>query len=196
MAQPAPAPTDRCPIRFRSGALREVGRRVVGQDVMVERLMVGLLTGGHILLEGVPGLAKTLAVRTLAEIISATFSRIQFTPDLLPADVIGTMVFDLKTQEFRVKKGPLFAQHRPGRRDQPRAGQGAVRAARGDAGAPGHDRRNAPTRCQSRSSCSRPRTRSRARAPIRCPRRSSTGSSSRCVVGYPGRTRSGRCSSG
>jgi MoxR-like ATPase len=90
--------------------LKEVSRRIVGQDAMVERLLVGLLTGGHILLEGVPGLAKTLAVRTLAEIIHATFSRIQFTPDLLPADVIGTMVFNQKTQEFHVKKGPLFAQ--------------------------------------------------------------------------------------
>lgn len=91
-------------------AVREVARRVVGQDEMIERLLVGLLTGGHVLLEGVPGLAKTLTVRTLAEIISASFSRIQFTPDLLPADLIGTMVFDQKTQEFRVKKGPIFAQ--------------------------------------------------------------------------------------
>jgi MoxR-like ATPase len=90
-------------------AVAEVGRRVVGQDVMVERLMIGLLTSGHILLEGVPGLAKTLAVRTLAEIIHATFARIQFTPDLLPADVLGTMVYDVKTQEFGVKKGPIFA---------------------------------------------------------------------------------------
>jgi MoxR-like ATPase len=90
--------------------LKEVSRRIVGQDAMVERLLVGLLTGGHILLEGVPGLAKTLAVRTLAEIIHASFSRIQFTPDLLPADVIGTMVFSQKSQEFHVKKGPLFAQ--------------------------------------------------------------------------------------
>jgi MoxR-like ATPase len=90
--------------------LKEVARRIVGQDAMVERLLVGLLTGGHILLEGVPGLAKTLAVRTLSEIIHASFSRIQFTPDLLPADLIGTMVFDQKTQEFHVKKGPLFAQ--------------------------------------------------------------------------------------
>jgi MoxR-like ATPase len=87
----------------------EVGRRLVGQTVMVERLLIGLLTGGHILLEGVPGLAKTLAVRTLAEILHATFSRIQFTPDLLPADVVGTMIFDQKTQEFHPKKGPLFA---------------------------------------------------------------------------------------
>ncbi len=89
--------------------VKEVGRRLVGQDAMVERLLVGLLTGGHILLEGVPGLAKTLAVRTLAQIINASFSRIQFTPDLLPADLIGTMVFNQKTQDFHVRKGPLFA---------------------------------------------------------------------------------------
>src|SRR5574338_1041322 len=91
-------------------ALQQVAKRIVGQEQMVERLLVGLLTGGHVLLEGVPGLAKTLAVRTLAESINASFSRIQFTPDLLPADVIGTLVFDQKTQEFHVKKGPLFAQ--------------------------------------------------------------------------------------
>ncbi|MGE5231354.1 MAG: AAA family ATPase [Deltaproteobacteria bacterium] len=89
--------------------VKEMARRLVGQDAMVDRLLVGLLTGGHILLEGVPGLAKTLAVRTLAQIIDATFSRIQFTPDLLPADLIGTMVFNQKTQDFNVRKGPLFA---------------------------------------------------------------------------------------
>ena len=88
---------------------REVAKRIVGQEVMVERLLVGLLTGGHILLEGVPGLAKTLAVRTVAECLRIAFSRIQFTPDLLPADVIGTMVFDQRSQEFYPKKGPLFA---------------------------------------------------------------------------------------
>jgi len=87
----------------------EVAKRVVGQEVMIERLMIGLLTGGHILLEGVPGLAKTLAVRTVTECLRITFSRIQFTPDLLPADVIGTMVYDQRTQEFFPKKGPLFA---------------------------------------------------------------------------------------
>ena len=87
----------------------QVGRRIVGQTVMVERLLIGLLTGGHILLEGVPGLAKTLAVRTLSDILHASFSRIQFTPDLLPADVVGTMIFDPRTQEFRPKQGPLFA---------------------------------------------------------------------------------------
>jgi MoxR-like ATPase len=87
----------------------EVGKRVVGQEAMVERLLVGLLTGGHVLLEGVPGLAKTLAVRTLAEVIKTSFQRIQFTPDLLPADIIGTMVFDQRTGEFHPKRGPLFA---------------------------------------------------------------------------------------
>jgi len=89
--------------------VEEVGRRVVGQDAMVERLLVGLLTGGHILLEGVPGLAKTLAVRSLAEATRVAFQRIQFTPDLLPADIIGTMIFDQRTGEFRPKRGPLFA---------------------------------------------------------------------------------------
>ena len=88
---------------------REVAKRVVGQEVMVERLLIGLLTGGHVLLEGVPGLAKTLAVRTVAECLRIAFSRIQFTPDLLPADVIGTMVFDQRSQEFYPRKGPLFA---------------------------------------------------------------------------------------
>ncbi|HLB36364.1 MAG TPA: MoxR family ATPase [Gemmatimonadales bacterium] len=88
--------------------VQEVGKRVVGQDAMLERLLVGLLCGGHILLEGVPGLAKTLAVRSLAETIRTSFQRIQFTPDLLPADIIGTMVFDQRTGEFRAKRGPLF----------------------------------------------------------------------------------------
>ncbi|HEX9582515.1 MAG TPA: MoxR family ATPase [Gemmatimonadales bacterium] len=89
--------------------VREVEKRVVGQEAMIERLLVGLLCGGHILLEGVPGLAKTLAVRTLADTIRTSFSRIQFTPDLLPADIIGTLVFDQRTGEFRAKRGPLFA---------------------------------------------------------------------------------------
>jgi MoxR-like ATPase len=89
--------------------LRQVGRRVVGQDYMVERLLIGLFTGGHVLLEGVPGLAKTLTVRTLAEAIETSFNRIQFTPDLLPADVVGTQVYDQSNGQFSVKKGPIFA---------------------------------------------------------------------------------------
>ncbi|HVZ49440.1 MAG TPA: MoxR family ATPase [Gemmatimonadaceae bacterium] len=89
--------------------LAQVARRVVGQEAMVERLLISLLTGGHVLLEGVPGLAKTLTVRTLAETVRTQFSRIQFTPDLLPADVIGTQVFDQATSTFSVKRGPIFA---------------------------------------------------------------------------------------
>src|ERR1700704_1087457 len=89
--------------------VRQVGRRIVGQDYMVERLLISLLTGGHVLLEGVPGLAKTLTVRTLAETINTTFSRIQFTPDLLPADVVGTQIYDQSNGKFSVKKGPIFA---------------------------------------------------------------------------------------
>jgi MoxR-like ATPase len=91
------------------GVLAQVARRVVGQEAMVERLIISLLTGGHVLIEGVPGLAKTLTVRTLAETVHTTFSRIQFTPDLLPADVVGTQVFDQSTGKFSVKKGPIFA---------------------------------------------------------------------------------------
>jgi len=88
---------------------RQVARRVVGQDYMIDRLLISLLTGGHVLLEGVPGLAKTLTVRTLAETIDTTFNRIQFTPDLLPADVVGTQVYDQSTGKFLVKQGPIFA---------------------------------------------------------------------------------------
>jgi MoxR-like ATPase len=88
---------------------RQVSRRVVGQDYMIDRLLISLLTGGHVLLEGVPGLAKTLTVRTLAETIDTSFNRIQFTPDLLPADVVGTQVYDQSTGKFLVKKGPIFA---------------------------------------------------------------------------------------
>ncbi len=87
----------------------ELHKRVVGQDAMIERLLIGLLTGGHVLLEGVPGLAKTLTVRSLAEAIDATFQRIQFTPDLLPADVVGTMIYNQRTGEFVAKRGPVFA---------------------------------------------------------------------------------------
>ena len=87
----------------------EMEKVIVGQRVMLDRLLAGLLTGGHILLEGVPGLAKTLAVRTLAQGLRLNFSRIQFTPDLLPADVIGTQIYNPRSGDFTVKKGPVFA---------------------------------------------------------------------------------------
>jgi MoxR-like ATPase len=88
---------------------REIARVIVGQEYLVERLLLGLLTGEHILLEGVPGLAKTTAVKTLAQTIHCKFSRVQFTPDLLPADLLGTQVYQPKTGEFAIKKGPMFA---------------------------------------------------------------------------------------
>lgn len=87
----------------------EMNKVIVGQKMMIERLLIGLLSNGHILLEGVPGLAKTLAIKSLSSIIDAKFSRIQFTPDLLPADVIGTMIYNQKNEDFLVKKGPIFA---------------------------------------------------------------------------------------
>jgi MoxR-like ATPase len=87
----------------------EVGKVVVGQEYMVNRLMIGLFTNGHILLEGVPGLAKTLTVSTLAQVLHLEFQRIQFTPDLLPADLVGTMIYNQKEGRFEVKKGPIFA---------------------------------------------------------------------------------------
>ncbi|NRD18797.1 MoxR family ATPase [Winogradskyella eckloniae] len=87
----------------------EMNKVIVGQKHMVERLLIGLLGQGHILLEGVPGLAKTLAINTLSKAIDASFSRIQFTPDLLPADVVGTLIFNMKENDFTIKKGPIFA---------------------------------------------------------------------------------------
>jgi MoxR-like ATPase len=87
----------------------EMNKVIIGQKDMIERLLIGLLGNGHILLEGVPGLAKTLAINTLSKAIQASFSRVQFTPDLLPADVVGTMIYNIKDNEFSIKKGPIFA---------------------------------------------------------------------------------------
>lgn len=88
---------------------KEIGKVIVGQEYMVERLLIGLLSNGHVLLEGVPGLAKTLAINTLSRAVSVDFSRIQFTPDLLPADLIGTMIYNQKKEDFTIKKGPIFS---------------------------------------------------------------------------------------
>lgn len=88
---------------------QEINKIIIGQEYMVDRLLVGLLGNGHVLLEGVPGLAKTLAIKTLAEAVHGDFSRIQFTPDLLPADVVGTMMYNIKDNDFSIKKGPVFA---------------------------------------------------------------------------------------
>lgn len=87
----------------------EINKVIVGQKHMIERLLIGLLGQGHVLLEGVPGLAKTLAINTLSQAVSGSFSRIQFTPDLLPADVVGTLIYNIKANDFNIKKGPIFA---------------------------------------------------------------------------------------
>jgi MoxR-like ATPase len=87
----------------------EMNKTIVGQKQMIERLLIGLLGNGHILLEGVPGLAKTLAINTLSKAVQGSFSRVQFTPDLLPADVVGTMIYNVKENDFSIKKGPIFA---------------------------------------------------------------------------------------
>ena len=94
---------------FTDALLHEVKKVIVGQEEMVQRVLIGLLTGGHVLLEGVPGLAKTLTVNTICKTVAAEFSRIQFTPDLLPADVVGTVLYNQKSGEFSAKKGPIFA---------------------------------------------------------------------------------------
>ena len=87
----------------------EMNKVIVGQKQLVENLLIGLLANGHILLEGVPGLAKTLAINTLASAVGGKFSRIQFTPDLLPADVLGTMIYSQKSEQFQIRRGPVFA---------------------------------------------------------------------------------------
>src|SRR6188474_2995753 len=95
--------------QFTDKLREEVSHVIVGQTHMLDRLLIGLLSNGHVLLEGVPGLAKTLTIKTLAQAIHANFSRIQFTPDLLPADVIGTLIYNQQRNEFVVRKGPIFA---------------------------------------------------------------------------------------
>ena len=94
---------------FVTNIMTGMDQAIIGQKHLVESLLLGLLSDGHVLLEGVPGLAKTLAIKTLAQLVKADFSRIQFTPDLLPADVIGTQIYSQKSEEFKVKQGPIFA---------------------------------------------------------------------------------------
>ena len=125
----------------------EVARVIVGQERLIDRLLIALVTEQHALIEGVPGLAKTLTVSTLADALHLSFARIQFTPDLLPADITGTLMFSQRDGDFRVRRGPLFAERDPRRRDQSCAREGAVGAAGGDAGAAGDDRWGVAPRC-------------------------------------------------
>jgi MoxR-like ATPase len=148
---------------------------MVGQDAMIDRLLVGLLTGGHVLLEGVPGLAKTLTVRSLAEAMDATFERIQFTPDLLPADVVGTMIYNQRTGDFTPRRGPIFANILLAdeiNRAPPKVQSALLEAMQEQQVTLGGE----TYRCRGRSSCSPRRTPSSRRARTRCRRRRSTAS--------------------
>ncbi len=152
--------------------LAEVGKVIVGQKYMVERIIIGLLTGGHCLIEGVPGLAKTLTVKTLGQVLHAKFQRIQFTPDLLPADITGTTIYNMQTGQFSQKRGPIFANLVLA--DEINRAPAKVQSALLEA------RRSATRRprCPIRSSSWPRRTRSSRRGPTRCPRRSSIASCS------------------
>ena len=119
---------------------RELRKQIIGQDRLLDRLLIGLISNAHLLIEGVPGLAKTLAVTTLAQSIRSRFRRIQFTPDLLPADLVGTLVYHPGNRRVHHQEGADLRQHRACGRDQPRPRQGAERAVGGDAGTPGDDR--------------------------------------------------------
>ncbi len=175
--------------------LYEVKKVIVGQDHLLERLAVALLARGHLLVEGVPGLAKTMAIKTLAEAIGGEFKRIQFTPDLVPADLIGTRIYNQKTGEFNTSLRAGLHEPAARRRDQPRPGQGPERACSRSCRSARSRSVARPTRCPTRSSCWPPRTRSRPRAPTPCPRPRSTGSCSRCWSATRAPTRSSSSSS-
>ena len=119
--------------------LDEAGKIIVGQRNLLERLIIGLLCNGHILLEGVPGLAKTTAIASLAKTIDATYTRFQFTPDLLPADLVGTLIYDQQKSEFYTRKGPIFANVVLADEINPRTSESAKCPAGSDAGTTSHD---------------------------------------------------------
>ncbi len=178
----------------RTTILDEVERAVVGKREALELVLLGILADGHVLIEDFPGLAKTLIARAFAQVTSIGFTRVQFTPDLMPSDVTGSSIYNQREADFEFRPGPDLHQPPPRRRDQPRPTEDAGRAARGDAGAAGHDRGRRRTRSRRRSSCSRRRTRSSTRAPTRCPRRSSTASCCGSASATPSARTSGTCS--
>ena len=152
-------------------------RRVMhAPDETLELCVLCLLAEGHLIIEDLPGVGKTTLAKALARSVDLSFSRLQFTPDLLPSDVTGVNVFNQRTHEFEFRPGPGLRERPPRRRDQPHVAEDAGRAARGDAGAPGHDRRRHVPPRAARSWSWRRRTRSSTRARTRCPRRSSTAS--------------------
>ena len=163
----------------RERVLAELRKVIVGQDEVVEQVLIALFTGGHVLITGVPGLAKTLLIKTLSDILDLDFKRIQFTPDLMPSDITGTEILDEEQgiRRLRFVKGPIFARSSSptkstGRR--PRRRRRCSRRCRSTTSR----RRAAPTISICRSSSSRRRIRSSTKAPIRCPRRSSIASCS------------------
>src|SRR2546429_5637831 len=165
-------------------ALYEIKRVIVGQDAMLERLLVSLLCGGHVLLEGVPGLAKTLTVKTLAEVLGGTFRRIQFTPDLVPADLVGTRVYRPDSGKFDIELGPVFGNFLLADEINraPAKVQSALLEVMQEQQVTIGGR---PSRYRGPSSSWRRRTRSRRRAPIPCRRRSPTPSLLRSLSVYP-----------
>ena len=155
---------------------RELSKIIVGQDEPIEQILVALLAEGHALIEGVPGTAKTLTVKTLARIINANFGRIQFTPDLMPSDITGTNVFNVATSSFQSAAGSGLHRHPAGRRNQSHAAEDAGGVAGSDGRTPGDDRRRCAISSRRSSPCWRPKTRSNTKEPIRCLRRSSIAS--------------------
>ena len=166
-------------------ALFEMKRVIAGQDQMLERVLVCLLAGGHLLIEGVPGLAKTLTIKTAARVLGGTFQRVQFTPDLVPADLVGTRIYRPNTGTFDTELGPVFTNFLLA--DEINRAPAKVQSALLEVMQEqhGHDRRHDAQRRAARSSSWRRRTRSSPRAPIRCPRRRSTASCSRCSSTTP-----------
>ena len=189
---PLPPPSAEDPRRAINAVRQEVGKVVVGQEGTLSGLVAALLVGGHVLLEGVPGVAKTLLVKAVAGALDLEFKRLQFTPDLMPSDVIGQV--DLRAarrQRSASAQGPVFTNLLLADEINRTPPKTQAVAAGGDGGAPGRRSRARPTRCPTRSWSSPPRTRSSTRAPTRCPRPSSTGScsSSRSATRPPSRSR-------
>ncbi len=150
--RPAPPPREKTPIeKLYEAITREVAKVYIGQEELVLSTLVALFSGGHVLIESVPGLGKTLFVRTLGKVLGCQFGRIQFTADLMPSDVTGAPIFDMKTQEFRLPPRPGLHAAAAGGRDQPLARQDARRPAGDHAGVPRHGRDDHPQARRRRS---------------------------------------------
>ena len=170
--------------QIREAIIKQIHNVIIGQDEVIEQVLIALFVGGHCLITGLPGTAKTLLVRTIGQILGLDFKRIQFTPDLMPSDITGTDIIeedpDHGTPHLDVHARPHFLEHPAGRRNQPYSSQDPIGAARSHAGAVLYGARQSLQDPSARSSCWPRRTRSSWKERIRCPKRSSTGSSSTC----------------